>query len=61
MNINNLITEEYRQQGIDLKEEGDHILELRENKQVIARFSQTGISIENLLKVCKEIIKERRN
>ena len=61
MNINNLIAEEYRQQGIDLKEEGDHILELRENKQVIARFSQTGISIENLLKVCKEIIKERRN
>ena len=61
MNINNPITEEYRQQGIDLKEEGDHILELRQNKQVIARFSQTGISIENLLKVCKEIIKERRN
>jgi len=61
MNINNLITEEYRQQGLNLKEDSDHIIELREDKQVLARFSQTGISIENLLKVCKEIIKERRN
>jgi len=61
MNINNLITEEYRQQGLNLKEDSDHIIELREDKQVLARFSQTGINIENLLKVCRETIRERRN
>ena len=46
----NLITKEWREQGVDLREEGDHILELRKDGQVIARFSQTGVEISNVLK-----------
>jgi len=60
-NLNNLITKEWREQGIELRENGDHILELLKEDKVIARFAQTGVNVENLLKVRKEIIKERRN
>ena len=46
----NYITEEWKQQGIDIREEGDHILELLKDGKVIARFSQTGVKVENILK-----------
>jgi hypothetical protein len=46
----NYITEEQRRQGIDVREEGDHILELLKDGQVVARFSQTGVEICNVLK-----------
>jgi len=35
---------------VHLLEPDDHILELLYNDQVIARFSQTGVTIENILK-----------
>jgi hypothetical protein len=47
---NNLITEEFRAQGLSVKEDGDHILELRKEGKVIARFSQTGVTLDNILK-----------
>ena len=57
----NYITEEWRQQGLRLQEEGDHILELRHQGKVIARFSQTGATVENILKVAQQALQERRN
>jgi hypothetical protein len=55
------ITKEWRLQGLKLREDGDHIVELREGNQVLARFSQTGVTVENLLKVTEEAVQERRN
>jgi len=57
----NYITEEWKQQGIDIREEGDHILELLKDGKVIARFSQTGVTPENILKVAQEKLKGREN
>ena len=50
MNQEQYITEEWRQQGVELREDGDHILELRKDGKVIARFSQSGATIDNILK-----------
>ena len=48
------ISERYRNQGIRLKEDGDHVVELWEGENRIARFSQTSpntpIDLENTLK-----------
>jgi len=41
---------EWEQQGISLTEPDDHVLELRLHGQIIARFSQTGATLENMLK-----------
>jgi len=57
----NYITEEWKQQGIDIREEGDHILELLKDGKVIARFSQTGVTPENILKVAQEKLKGKEN
>lgn len=38
-----------------LTEPDDHILQLELDGQVIARFSQTGVTIENILKEIKAI------
>lgn len=57
----NYITEEWKQQGLTLEEPDDHILELRHHGEVIARFSQTGVTTENILKVAWQAIKERQN
>ena len=57
----NYITEEWRQQGLSLEEDGDHILELRQDGEVKARFSQTGVTIENILKVSQRVLQERGN
>ena len=46
---NNLITEEWRRQGVDVREVGDHIIELRKG-DIVVRFSQTGVRVENILK-----------
>jgi hypothetical protein len=61
LNQNQYITDEFRAQGLDLREDGDHILELRKDGKVIARFSQTGVTVENLLKISEEAIQDRRN
>ena len=45
-----LITKEWRQQGVSLREPDDHVVELVKDGQVVARFSQTGVTIDNILK-----------
>ena len=50
MSNEHLITKEWKMQGVEVKEDGDYVLELRKDGKVIARFSQTGITIENILK-----------
>ncbi|MBA7607075.1 hypothetical protein ES703_14227 [subsurface metagenome] len=44
---------------VRLSEPDDHVLELEIEGQVIARFSQTGVTIDNILKEVKDI--GRRN
>jgi hypothetical protein len=53
--------EGWEQQGLSLHEPDDHILELRQHGKVIARFSQTGVTIENIMEVVKQTLQERRN
>jgi len=36
-----------------VREEGDHILELLKDGKVIARFSQTEVKVDNILKEVK--------
>ena len=51
MNLNTeYITPEFRAQGVELREPDDHVVELLKDGKLIARFSQTGVSIENILK-----------
>jgi len=57
----NYTTEEWKKLGIDVREDGDHILELLKDGKVIARFSQTGVTPENILKVAQEKLKGREN
>ena len=59
--INNYITEEWRRQGLSLKETDDHILELRQHGKVKARFSQTGVTPENIRKACRQVLRGSRN
>jgi len=61
MSKNNYITEEWRRQGLSLTEDGDHVLELRHHGEVIARFSQTGATPENILKVSQQALQGREN
>ena len=54
MTLNDLLTKEAREQGLTLHEPDDHILELWDrDRNIIARFSQTGTTINNLLRVIK--------
>ena len=46
----NFITKEWEAQGLSVKEDGDHVLELRKDGKVIAKFSHTGTTIDNILK-----------
>lgn len=43
---------------VRLREPDDHVLELEVDGQVIARFSQTGVTIENILKEVETIGRE---
>jgi len=61
LKLNNHITEEWRRQGLSLNEPDDHVLELRHHGEVKARFSQTGATVENILKVAKRVLQEGRN
>ena len=45
---------------MSLHEDDDHILELRKEGKVLARFSQSGATPENILKVAREILQEGR-
>ena len=44
------ITKEWGEQGLSLHEPNDHVLELLKDGKVIARFSQTGVELKNILK-----------
>jgi hypothetical protein len=44
------ITEEWREQGLSVTHDGNEVFELRYEGEVIARFSQTGATIDNILK-----------
>ena len=44
---------EWREQGVDVRENGDHILEIWKDGQRVASFSQTGVKIDNVLKEIK--------
>jgi len=50
VNKKDYITEEWEKQGVEIKEEGDHILRLIKDGQTIATFNQTAVEIENILK-----------
>ena len=52
---NNLITKEFRKQGVSLREPDDHVLEIVKDGQVLARFSQSGATVENILKVSEHV------
>ena len=52
----NYITEDGRR--VTLREPTDHILELEVDGQVVARFTQTGVEIDNILKEVRVIGRE---
>ena len=61
--LNALLSQQAREQGLTLHEPDDDILELRlkaagRPEQTIARFSQTGVTIDNVMKVIKEDFSE---
>lgn len=45
-----ILSEEAIQDGFSLNAPDDHILELRKEGKVLARFSQTGVEVTNILK-----------
>jgi len=48
-------------QPVMLRELDDHILELELDGQVIARFSQTGVEVCNILKEVQEYERNAKN
>ena len=59
MNKDLLIAPAFHRQGIQLKEPDDHILELYINGQLLARFSQTGVTLDAIKKEIADY--DRRN
>lgn len=55
MDISNILAKEAQQRGFSLVEPDDHILELRRHGNVIAKFSQTGVEVDNILKEVEHI------
>ena len=45
-----ILSPEAVKQGLSVRASDDHILELLKDGEVIARFSQTGVTIDNILK-----------
>lgn len=45
-----MLSPEATQQGLSMGAPDDHILELLKDGKVIARYSQTGVTIDNILK-----------
>ena len=44
-----ILSPEAVREGFSVTEPDDHVLELRKDGQVIARFSQAGVTIDNIL------------
>jgi len=57
MDISNVLTKEARDQGLTLNEPDDHILNLLYHGEVVARFSQTGVTLHNILEEVQEVSK----
>ena len=49
------LSQERRQQGFSLNESDDHILELCYQGNVIARFLQQGVEVDNVLKGIQQL------
>ena len=45
-----ILSPEATEQGFSVRAPDDHILELVKDGDVVARFSQTGVTIDNILK-----------
>ena len=45
-----ILSPEAVRQGFSVRAPDDHILELLKDRKVIARYSQTGVTIDNILK-----------
>jgi len=58
--LDDILSREARLQRFTLRENDDHILELCLQGKVLARFSQTGATIENILKATQEANRNRR-
>ena len=54
-----VVAPEWAQQGIELKEPDDHILELYKDGILIARFSQTGVTLDAIKKEIEDY--DRKN
>jgi len=59
MDKQTVIAKQWTQQGIELKEPDDHILELYKHGQLLARFSQTGVTLHDIKREIADY--ERRN
>lgn len=57
MDISNVLIKEARDQGLTLNEPDDHILHLLYHGEVVAKFSQTGIQVQNILNEVQEVSK----
>ena len=58
---NNSISPEWRLQGLKLEDTSDDAVVLKCGNQVLARFSPSGVTPENLLKVSEETVQGREN
>lgn len=59
MNKDLLLALIFHRQGVQLEEPDDHILQLYIEDQLIATFSQTGVTLDNILKEIRAY--DRRN
>jgi hypothetical protein len=53
-----LLLPEYRKQGYSVEEEGDDILILRCKGKELARFSQKGVTIANIVKIITQEVSQ---
>ena len=51
LDLNHLLSPEYREQGITLEEQENHDLELLLNGKEMARFSKTKITVAAMVKI----------
>lgn len=58
MDVSYILTQEIQDQGFTLNEPDDHILELRRHGKLLASFSQTEVTLPNILKEIQKEIQE---
>jgi len=57
MDVSYILTPEVQDQGFTLNEPDDHVLELLLHGKILARFNQTSIEVEDILKEVQEVSK----